>query len=93
MIEFSKKCEILAELWNDYKSDLKFKDFFDYNDLGLPIAFAIDQKIVERTPIAETYVNETFDLLCEALGGIDNEEEYSSLEDLFTCAEELEEDE
>ena len=26
---------MLAELWNSYKTDKKFEDFFEYNDLGL----------------------------------------------------------
>jgi hypothetical protein len=65
---FSNRCEILAELWLDYKNDEQFKDFVEYNDLGLPLAYAIDGEIVQPTEIAEQYINETFELFVGALG-------------------------
>ena len=64
---YSKRCEILGELWLDYKEDKDMQDFIEYNDLGLPLAFAIVEGIVESTPIAEGYINETFDLLLASL--------------------------
>ena len=42
-------------------------DFIEYNDLGLPLAFAIAENIVEVTPVAEQYVNETWDLFLAGL--------------------------
>jgi hypothetical protein len=45
---------MLAELWSSYKSDKKFADFFKYNDLGLPLAFMIQEKIVKKTPAGIT---------------------------------------
>ena len=81
-IEFNQKCEMLADLWNKYKTDKKFEDFFEYNDLGLPLAFAISNNIVEYTPVARTYINETFDLLCEALG-LETDDVFDSLDDMF----------
>lgn len=96
MIEFSQKCEMLAELWNSYKTDKKFEDFFEYNDLGLPLAFMIEQKIVNKTPLAEVYINETFELLHEALGlgPVDEnwDYDYANLEDMIACAEDEEDD-
>lgn len=67
------KCEILAELWLDYKSDKQFADFIEYNDLGLPIAYAIANGIVESKPMAEKFINESFDLLLDGLGLIDGD--------------------
>jgi hypothetical protein len=64
---YSNRCEILGELWLDYKEDKDMQDFIEYNDLGLPLAFAIVEGIVESTPIAEGYINETFDLLLASL--------------------------
>lgn len=78
---FSNRCEILGDLWIDYKGDPEFADFIQYNDLGLPLAYAISGGIVESTPIAEGFVNETFNLLLEALGVKD--EGYDSLSDLI----------
>jgi hypothetical protein len=91
MIEYNQKCEMLAELWTNYKNDKNFEDFFEYNDLGLPLAFAISNNIVESTPIAKTYIIETFDLLCEALG-LDTDDEFESLDDMFELQAENEED-
>lgn len=65
---FSNKCDILGDLWIDYKGDPKFQDFIQYNDLGLPLAYAISSGIVETSPIAEGFIVETFDLFLEALG-------------------------
>ena len=82
MTEYSIKCEILSEFYEAFRTDPKFSDFFEYNDLGLPLAFMIEAKIVESTPIAETYINETFDLFCEALN-LDSDEEFESLDEMF----------
>ena len=80
--DFSNKCKILAELWMDYRHDTEFEDFIDYNDLGLPLAFFIDEGIVKTSPKAEIYINETFELFVLALEA-DPEENYESLEDLL----------
>ena len=61
------KLSILSELWLDYRDDEEFTDFIEYNDLGLPLAYAISTKIVEITPSAEKFIGETFDLLLAAL--------------------------
>lgn len=64
---FSNKCSILGELWLKYRSEEEFEDFIDYNDLGLPIAYAIANDIVKSTDLAKAFVEETFDLLLAAL--------------------------
>ena len=64
---YIKKCEILADFWIKYSSEESLQDFFDYNDLGVVLAFSIHEGIVESTTMAEAYVNETFELLLAAL--------------------------
>jgi hypothetical protein len=64
---FSKKCEILGELWLQYRQDEELEDFLEYNDLGLPIAYAIANDIVKSTDMAKSFVEETFDLLITSL--------------------------
>jgi hypothetical protein len=61
------KCEILSELWLNYRNDEEFVDFIEYADLGLPLAYAISNGIVESSPIAENFINETFELLLGAM--------------------------
>ena len=89
MIKFNQKCEMLAELWSSYKSDIKFADFFEYNDLGLPLAFMIQEKIVKKTPAAEVYINQTFELLHQTIGLGEVDEnwdyDYANLEDMLAC--------
>jgi hypothetical protein len=65
---FSSKCEILGELWLKYRSEEEFEDFLEYNDLGLPIAYAIANDIVKPLDLAKSFVEETFDLLLVSLG-------------------------
>jgi hypothetical protein len=65
---FSSKCEILGELWLKYRSEEEFEDFLEYNDLGLPIAYAIANDIVKPLDLAKSFVDETFDLLLVSLG-------------------------
>ena len=65
---FSNKALILADLWLNYRDDEEFRDFVEYNDLGLPLAYAIANNIVKETPTAEKFVGETFDLLLSGLG-------------------------
>jgi hypothetical protein len=64
---YTDKCAILAEVWLNYRSDEEFQDFIEYNDLGLPIAYAIDNDIVKSTEMAQRFVEETFDLLLASL--------------------------
>lgn len=78
---FSSRCEILGDLWIGYKNDSELFDFFDYNDLGLPLAYALATEIVAPTPKAEMFVNETFELF---LSSFDLKDEgYDSLDDIL----------
>lgn len=64
---FDIKCGILSELWMDYRSDDQFKDFIDYNDLGLPLGFAVSEKLVVPNEPAIAMINETFVILLATL--------------------------
>lgn len=79
--KFKTKCDILADLWVGYKGDPEFQDFISYNDLGLPLAYAISTGIVEKTVKAKVFVGETFELLLASLGLED--EGYESLDDVL----------
>lgn len=82
MTTYKNKCDILGQLWQDYRDETDFEDFVQYNDLGLPLAYLISQEIVKSSPQAEIYVNETFELFLMALEA-DMDEDYESLEDLL----------
>jgi hypothetical protein len=79
----TNKAIILAELWLDYRNEEDFEDFVKYNDLGLPLAYALSNGIIEPTEKATGFIEEAFQLL---LAGVSNE----LLEDTgFTSLEEL----
>lgn len=65
---FENKCAILSDLWMGYRVDKKFEDFVEYNDIGLPLAFLVDEELVKPAPQAKAMIDETFDLLIAALG-------------------------
>lgn len=79
---FESICSILGDLWMDYKSDKYFKDFIEYNDIGLPIAFLIDNELVEPSKLATQYVYETWDIFLAALE-IKEDIGWQSLEEVF----------
>ena len=80
-MDLKTKCQILNQVWSDYRFEVDFEDFIEYNDLGLPLATLIHEEIVSSTPRAEVYIEETYILLLHALG-ID-EKDYDSLEAMF----------
>lgn len=85
---FENKCAILADIWMNYRDDEDFKDFVEYNDLGLPMAYMIDNGIVEIEDgsLGANFINETFRLL---LSGLDIEEDlgFETLEDVLAVNE------
>jgi hypothetical protein len=82
---YSNKLAILAELWMNHRQDLEMKDFVEYNDLGLPLAYAIAENVVKTTEMAQRFVEETFDLLIAGLGLED--ENWDSLESMLSKSE------
>jgi hypothetical protein len=78
---FDHRALILGQLWINFKEDDEWSDFMEYNDLGLPLAFAFAEGIINHTPTLEQYINETWDLFIEGLGIED--EGFARLEDIF----------
>ena len=83
---YTDKCGILAELWLNYRQDEQFTDFTEYNDLGLPLAYAIENDIVRSTDMAQRFIEETFDLLLASL--IIDDTGFENLDDLLSVSEE-----
>jgi hypothetical protein len=78
----TNKVSILSNLWIEYRSDEEFEDFIDYNDIALPLAYAIQYDIVTITPKAQMFIEETWELLLGALD-IGEDTGFDSLEDMF----------
>lgn len=82
------KATILADLWLNYRNDVEFQDFVEYNDIGLPLAYAIANDIVKSTDTADKFIEETFALLVEALG-IPDDTGFDNLDELLAVAEDF----
>ena len=68
MTSKQNKTTILADLWLNYRDDEEFQDFVEYNDLGLPLSYAIANGIVETNATVEKFIDESWDLLLAGLG-------------------------
>jgi len=88
---FESKALIIGQVWMEHKTADELAEFFNYNDVGVPLAFAYAEGIITNTPTLEKYVNETFDLLLEALDIEDAG--FEDLPELWDYLEELEGDE
>lgn len=64
---FTKRCEILSDIWLNYRKDKEFQDFVEYNDLGLPLSYLISVDLVTPSEDAKVFIEETWDVLLTAL--------------------------
>jgi hypothetical protein len=62
------------------------EDFIEYNDLGLPMAYFVDEELVTIQEKGKIYITETFDLFLESLGIKD--EGFEDLNQVFIWAKE-----
>lgn len=64
---FENKALILGQLWIRNEDQEEWADFFKYNNLGLPLAFALAEEIINHSESLEKYINETWKLLLEGM--------------------------
>ena len=62
MTDFSTVCSILGELYANYKEDDDLKDFIDFNDLGLPLAYFVSEDLCQVSDDGARYITETWSL-------------------------------
>lgn len=78
---FESRCSILSDLWMNYRRDEEFRDFVEYNDMGLPLAFMVSEELVSPRDRGLAIINETFELLLSTLEVEDTG--FESLDDLM----------
>jgi hypothetical protein len=84
--DFRNVCEILGKLYSVYKEDEEFKDFIEFNDLGLPLAYFVAENLCEVSDDGSRYITETWALF---LAGLNLEDTgFSDLDEVFEIAEE-----
>ena len=84
---FMARCEILEDLWINYRDDQNFEDFIEYNDLALPLAYCISNGLIESNEKIEPFINEAFDLLLTGLG-VEDTGNYENLDELLASSQE-----
>ena len=88
---FSDKCAILSELWLNYREEASkneaWQGFFQYNDVGLPMAYTIAEELVTPTDDgeAERLIDETWTMLCAYID-VDADGEYNDLSEVFAAS-------
>ena len=82
MNEMDRKVGVLADLYLNYRDENQFKEFAEYNDIGLPIAHLVHTGLCSMNKEAELYVEETYDLLVSAMG-VDPEQDYQTIDDML----------
>jgi hypothetical protein len=82
---FEAKCEILADVWMEYRDDEAFTDLIEFADLGFPLAYAVSNGIVQNNEAVEDLVTSTFDLLLKLLKVEDTG--FENINHLFDTAE------
>jgi len=82
MTDFFIKCQILGELYENYKEE--FEDLIEINDIGFPIAYLNTQNLVIPTSPGMRYVEEAWDMLLLDL--VVEDKGFEDLDDLLVFA-------
>jgi hypothetical protein len=85
MTDFSSVCEILSELYANYKDEEDFQDFIGFNDIGLPLAYFQHENLASITPDGKRFIVDTWEVLLVSLGL--NDEGFESLDELLAAAD------
>lgn len=97
---FSNKCAVLGGLWLNYREEAEtneaWKDFFDYNDVGLPLAYMNAEGLANSKNIKEavSLIEDTWKMFCEYIE-ISPDGDYENIADAWNASSlpELENDE
>jgi hypothetical protein len=71
--DFSNKVEILGEFYFLHRDDKNIKEFIDFNDLGLPLAYLAREGLCDISDDGKKYVAETWELFLSTLGILQDE--------------------
>ncbi len=63
-----RECGTYGSVHRTYKEDEEFKDFIDFNDLGLPLAYFASERLCEVSDDGARYIMETWLLFLKGLG-------------------------
>lgn len=81
-MEIKDKAILLVEFIQANFTNPKFNEFFDYNDLGLPLAVAFENDLCTLNDKGTEVLNETYDLMLDEYG-VDKDKTYETLDDII----------
>jgi hypothetical protein len=81
---FSSKCFILGTLFIQESDNEEFSNFFEFNDIGLPLAYSQSQGLCEVTDNGKTWIEGSWGELMEALAIEDTG--FENLNEVFALA-------
>lgn len=84
MTDFTNKLNILGAFYSTYRDDEELEDFFEFNDIGAPLAYLSSEGLCEISDDGKKYVAESWDVLLTFLGIEDTG--FNSLEELLLRA-------
>ena len=85
MTNIDIQINILSNFYLNYKGDSSVREFIEFNDIGLPLAFLTAEGLCDPSELALVYIQETFTLLLATLGLTDIG--FDSLEHVLATAE------
>jgi len=80
-MDSKEKAVVLVQFLQEEHENKDFDQFFDYNDLGMPLAVAVEADLCTLTDEGLEVLNETYRLLCEEVGA-DPNRDYESYSDM-----------
>ena len=79
--DFSNQVNILGEFYINYREDSELKDFLEFNDIGLPLAYLASEGLCEISDDGKKYVAESWEMFLLAMGITD--EVFENLGEIF----------
>ena len=79
--DFSNQINILGEFYINYREDSELKDFLEFNDIGLPLAYLASEGLCEISDDGKKYVAESWEMFLLAMGITD--EGFENLGEIF----------
>lgn len=81
-VDIDFKMKVLADLFLNYQEEGPFKEFAEYNDIGLHVAHLVTQGLCVMQKEAEIYVEETYSLLVDSVGA-ERDKNFSSFSEML----------
>ena len=83
MTDFTNKIKILGAFYSNYKENEELQEFFEFNDVGMPLAYLASEGLCEVSNDGKKYIAESWDILLAFLGiediGFNDLEEFLSM--------------